>query len=172
MLGEMTRADTRLRQVKNLQFLSTRSGCSLSQSGGVQTPVWKGLTYYQGHRDKPLMKTSLMRRRVGYSKGLSGRQKSRALCSLEAHSPQPPALVNGGPKWLLEAGGSDLLGNEPAHTTPPPQPVLALGPGQSLRKGLEDRMALMVLRGRLAWGGRLRQAGELRPDNFKPRQWP
>ena len=28
----------------------------------------------------------------------------------------------------------------------------------------------MVLRGRLAGGGRLRQAGELRPDNSKPRQ--
>ena len=58
------------------------------------------------------------------------------------------------------------------HANPPPRPVLALGPGQSLRKGLEDGMALMVLRGRLAGGGRLRQAGELRPDNFKPRQWP
>lgn len=140
MLGEVTRTDTRLRQVKNLQFLSTRSGCSLSQSGGVQTPVWKGLMYYQGHRDKALMKTvigPLMRRRVGYSKGLSGRQKSRALCSREAHSLQPPALVDGSPELLLEAGGSDLLGNEPADTRHPQAwPVLALGPGQSLRKGL------------------------------------
>ena len=139
MLGEVTRADTRLRQVKNLQFLSTRSGCWLSRSGGVQTPVWKGLMYYQGHRDKPLMKTVTgpsMRRRVGYSKGLSGRQKSRPPCSWEAHSLQPPALVDGSPKLLLEAGGSDLLGNEPADTCQPPTPA---SPGSWTRSEFEER---------------------------------
>lgn len=104
--------------------LSTRSGHLLSQPGGVETPVWKGLMYYQGHRDKPLMKTvigPLMRRRAGHSKGLSGRQKWWALCSREAHSLQPPALIDGGLELLLEAGGSDLSGNEPATHPAPSQ---------------------------------------------------
>lgn len=77
----MTCADRWLKQAKSLQLLYQAAPSHAQLMCG---DACKGLMNYQGRQDKPLMKTvtgPLMRRRVVYSKGLSGSQKSWALCT-------------------------------------------------------------------------------------------